>query len=500
MQKVEKRKHQKRRPGRLIWILACAVVLTAGVTAGLLLRKTAEEESELPVVYRHQPVTGSIIDRNPDEVESLTITRRGEAPWTVVQTGSGTLRLKDENGKTADGWTVDEHIAKKLIDLASNLVYKDVFTEKREEWEPHAAVFGLEDPEIMAEVSFTDGTTVTVKVGNASDPTETDSYYMSVVGDGRLYALDAGTAEDLKTEKELLHPVPELNIRGSLLDRITVKDGGGSVRTEWMLQGDIRDQDAAVNWLLTMPFTYAADYDQIKNLKQNAENLTLGAYIGENDLNTIRKCGLDNPAGIIEIHMAAGATGTVGMTGVYDVKENDERTEILTIGSSKSDMTAYVLYRDAVYSITRYSIDVFLKAKPMDTAARYVMITPLNSLTGVTVEKQGAETAVYTMTKNPVSEKSVSDENGGYTCTRNGEEILYSAFSAAWDRLLTVTVSGRLKTDYRLKEPHTRYTLNTVSGKTHTVELSDYDGMHDAVTIDGNTVFFLIKNGMTELP
>ena len=500
MQKVERRKHQKRRPGRLAWILVCAVVLAAGVAAGLLLRKTAEEESELPVVYQHQAVTGSIIDRDPDEVESLTITWQGEDPWTVVQTENGTLRLKEENGKTADDWTVDTHIAKRLLDVASNLVYKDIFTEKPEEWEAQAAVFGLEDPQIMAEVSFTDGTTVTVKVGNTSNPEGNDSYYMSVNGDGRLYALDAGTVEDLKTEKELLHPVPELNIRGSLLDRITVKDSDGDIRTEWMLQGDIRDQDAAENWLMTVPFTYAADYDQIKNLKQNTENLTLGAYIGKNDPKTIKECGLDNPAAIIEVHMAAGATGTVGMTGVYDVKENEERTETLTIGSKKSEMTAYVLYRDAVYSITQYSVDVFLKAKPMNTAARYVMITPLNSLTGVTVEKQDTETVVYTITKNPVSEESVSDENAGYTCTRNGEEILYSAFSAAWDRLLTVTVSGRLKTDYQLKEPHTRYTLNTVSGKTHTVELSDYDGMHDAVTLDGNTLFYLIKGGMTELP
>ena len=66
--------------------------------------------------------------------------------------------------------------------------------------------------------------------------------------------------------------------------------------------------------------------------------------------------------------------------------------------------------------------------------------------------------------------------------------------------LLTVTVSGKLPDGWEKKETHTKYTLHTVSGGTHVIELSDYDGMHDAVTLDGHTYFYLIKGGMTELP
>ena len=499
MQKVERRKHREKRPGRLAWILLCAVLLAAGVTAGLILHRTAEK-AELPAVYRREPVTGFIIQRDADEVESITVTQHGKAPWTVVQQESGTLRLKTEEGSVADNWLVDSHIAKILIDVASNLAFKDVYTENREEWEPEAEAFGLADPKIIAEVCFTDGTKVTVRVGNTSDAVDSDSYYMTVDGNDWLYALDAGTVEDLNTEMELLHPVPDLDIRSSLLDRITVKDGNGTVLTEWMLQGNIRDQDAAENWLLTAPFAYPADYDQIENLKQNAENLLLGVYVGEADAKTLKRCGLDKPSAVIELHMAAGTTGTVGAAGVYDVEECEERTEILTIGSSKSDMSAYVLYGNEVFTISYYSVNVFIKAKPMNSAARYVVITPLSSVESVTVEKQDAETVRYTVTKNAVSEESLSDENGGYTCTRNGEEIPYTVLSAAWDRLLTVTVSGRLTKDYQPKAVHTRYTVHTVSGTTHTIELSDFDGMHDAVTLDGHTLFYLIKDGMTNLP
>ena len=60
---------------------------------------------------------------------------------------------------------------------------------------------------------------------------------------------------------------------------------------------------------------------------------------------------------------------------------------------------------------------------------------------------------------------------------------------------MTVTVSGKLPADAEWEEAHTKYTFRTVSGGTHTVELGNWDGMHDAVTIDGETRFYLIRGG-----
>ena len=63
-----------------------------------------------------------------------------------------------------------------------------------------------------------------------------------------------------------------------------------------------------------------------------------------------------------------------------------------------------------------------------------------------------------------------------------------------------MTVSGKLPEGYEAEEAHTKYTFRTVSGGTHTVELCDYDGIHDAVIMDGCMEFYLIKGAMTELP
>ena len=498
MQKVERKKHESRQRRPLVWVLLCAVLLAAGVTAGILLRNRAKEDTEVT----RRRITGAIVRRDEDELQSMTVTQRGKASWTAVREEDGSLRLQPEDESMPNTWVVDENLAGMLTDVAVNLAYDDVFTENRADWEPDAEDFGLKDPLVTAVFRYKDGTEVTARFGDSADPGANAYYYMVVEGDDRLFAVAKGTVDDLNTEKELLHPVHELQIRSALLDRITVKNGDGTVRQEWTLQGQVSDRDAAENWLLTQPFTYPADYDAMKNLRDSAENLTLGVYVGNAEEEALKKCGLDEPAAILELHMAAGSTGTVSDFGVFDVADWEERTETLVLGSSKSEMVQYVLFADEIYTISHFSVDVFTKTKPMDTVARYTVATPLTSLDSVTVEKPEG-TARYVLSINGDTAAAGQEENEAttqYICMKDGTEISYDAFDAAWERLLTVTVSGRLPEGWQNKETHTKYTIRTVSGGTHTIELSDYDGMHDAVTLDGHTYFYLIKGGMTELP
>lgn len=498
MQKVERRqKNRQRKP--LFRVIACAVLLAAGITAGILLNNKAREEPG--ETYHH--ISGAISSRSAEELKSLTVIRKGKEPWTAVREEDGSLRLQPEDETQPNTWLVDQSIANMLVDAAVNLTYEDIFTENRSDWEPDADDFGLKDPQVTAVFRYTDGTEITARFGDSADPDDNAYYYMTVDGDDRLYAVAAGTVHDLNTEKELLHPVHELEIRRALLDRITVKNADGSIRKEWTLQGKVSDRDAAENWLLTVPFEYPADYDAMKNLRDSAENLTLGVYVGNAEEEALKQCGLDEPAAILELHMAAGSTGTVSDYGVYDVVDWEERTETLKLGTNKTEMVTYVLFGDEIYTISRFSVSVFTETDPMSTAARYVVATPLNSLESITAEKPDGAVhyaIVRTEDADQAEQADIDGENPQYRCLRNGEEISYEVFSAAWERLLTVTVSGRLPADWQCREPHTKYTLRTVSGGTHTIELSDYDGMHDAVTVDGHSCFYLIKEGMTELP
>lgn len=81
---------------------------------------------------------------------------------------------------------------------------------------------------------------------------------------------------------------------------------------------------------------------------------------------------------------------------------------------------------------------------------------------------------------------------------KNGESADYTAFSAAYNQLMMVTMSGRLPDGWTAADaPHTVWTFTDIDGTVHTVALIRYDAMHDAVAIDGVALFYLIQGGFS---
>ena len=192
--------------------------------------------------------------------------------------------------------------------------------------------------------------------------------------------------------------------------------------------------------------------------------------------------------------MAPGSTGTVSDLGVYDIVEREGGIITLYIARSDNEMIDYVRFGEEIFSVSHdMTLSAFLDTKPEDTACQYIAPVPTNSLESMTVEKDG-ETVVYTLERTGETDPETAEEQ--VICRANGEEISREAFEAAYVRLLSVTVSGTLPEGAKWKkEAHTKYTFRSVSGGTYTVELSEWEGMNDAVTINGETRFYLINGG-----
>lgn len=481
MQRVERKKRRTRKHGRAGWLLLAAILLAGSVTAAVLLsekKKTVPPETEYP--------GGSLTAREPQEIRSVTIKRRGHESWTMTRDENGDMHLDG-----AEDWTVKERITAVIGDAMANLVYADILTEDPSEYRNRLADFGLDDPYIIAEAEFTDGKKVMIRLGNTME-TEEGWLYMTVDGDDRLYAVSPALADDLDYDKEMLHPVTQPEIYPVLADRISVYGKDGELRAEWQLQGEVTDPDAGTNWMITAPFRYPADDEVIENLKTSAGNLRMGIFLEEVSEERLAARGLDRPETKLEIHMAGGSTGTVSTIGIYDVVERPESTVTLDISPSVNEMIDYVRFGDEIFSVGHLTLSAFLDADPESTAARYIAVTPLNSLESLTVERDG-ETMEYVLERTGETDPETAEEK--IICRENGEEIPYEAFAAAYERLMTVTVSGKLPRDAEWGKPHSTYTFRTVSGRTHTVQLSPWDGMHDAVTMDGETRFYLIRDG-----
>ncbi len=481
MQQVERKNRNTRKYRRAGWLLLAVIFLAGSVTAAVLLNRKGDDsmpETEYP--------GGSLLARDAGEIVSVTVTRRGQEPWKMTRDEDGNMRLDD-----AEDWTVRDRIAAVIGDAMANLVYADILTEDPADYRENLADFGLDEPYIIAEAQFSDGKSVTVRLGNAMETVE-GWLYMTVDGDDRLYAVSPALADDLDYEKEMLHPVTQPEIYPVLADRISVYGKDGRIQAEWQLEGAVTDQDAGTNWMVTAPFRYPADDRMIENMKTSAGNLRMGIYLEDASEKHLAARGLDRPEYTLDIHMAAGSTGTVSTIGIYDVIERAESSVRMDISPSPNEMIDYVRFGDGIYSVSHLALSAFLDTDPESTAARYIAVTPLNSLVSLTVEQNG-EATEYALERTGETDPETAEEK--IICRRNGEEVPYDAFAAAYERLLTVTVSGKLPEDAKWKEAKTKYTFRSVSGGTHTVTLSDWDGMHDAVTVDGETRFYLFQGG-----
>lgn len=440
-----------------------------------------ETEEEAPVFAR-----GMLEVRQAEELASVTVAVRGQEPWTVVWDEAGDMRLKG-----SEDWAAKDRLSYQVRNALTSLAYEGVLAEDPAEYKDRLADFGLDDPYIVAEARYTDGKEITVRLGDEI-PVEASVRYMLVDGDPRLFAVSHSLAEDLEIEKDMLHPVTQPEIYPVLLDRITIYGKDGKELAEWRLRGAVTDQDAGTNWEVTAPFRYCADETIIENMKTSAGNLRMGVYLGDATEERLAEYGLAEPEYRLELHMAAGSTGTVSDLGVYDVVEREGGTVALAVSRSGNELIDYALFGDEVFKVSHLVLAAFLDVRPENTAARYIAPVPLGSLESMTVSKNGEET-VYTLERTGKTDPDTAEEI--VVCRRNGEEIPREAFEAAYERLMTVTVSGRLPEGARWGEAHTKYAFRAVSGGTHTVELSSWDGLHDAVTVDGETRFYLVQRG-----
>ena len=545
MQKVERKKRKSdvlrgqsgtdrssaRRRRKWPWVLfglLAAAILLIFLILPLLSRSGQETET-----HPDRSSGGILFSRSPEEISRIQITRRNGETWEVERENEALFPAGQRS------WQVDSSLGDPLQDAVTYLEYEDILSENWTADGLNPDDFGLSNPRVIAEVTFTDGQTLTIRIGDSVPGLDVSWAYMTVSGDSRLYAVSEAIVRDLDVEEALLHPVVQPVILAALLDRITILNEAGVPSAEWVLKGEITSPGAGESWFLTSPLRYPADSDRIRSLKESAANFRLGAWFGPATPENLRSTGLTNPRATLVFHMAEGSTGAVSDLGVYDVQDWPERTVTVFLGDSRDENASYLRYEEEIYVVNRIAWAPFTDLNPLDTVARYPVSVPLTSLAELRLEESG-ETTVYTIQTAQVapdgqttglsaadtaersssasSASSDSEETGSaFIVLKNGEPISAEAFEAAYDRLLTVTVSGLLPEEYRASHASSesvvqsdsdilsqavikKYTFQTVNGETHTLAFWPFDAMHEGLTQDGCTLFYLIKDGMTPLP
>lgn len=491
MQNVTRRQTRGIRHGRLLLLLGAAALLL--LTTALLC--LSQEDPQTPNVT-HTSTAQVLLTHEPEEVSRVSVTLRRGDGWTVEQTATGTLTMADE-----DAFTVDAGYAMLILAAARTISCAEVLTDDPALYRGDLPAFGLDEPRLIADIAYTDGTAVTLRVGGAVSG-DNAWLYMTLDGDERLFAVETGNVEDLMLDRSLLRTVTQPVLHAARFDRIALTGAEGRIIGEWSLEGDIGNADAGDRWKLVSPVCYPADAGAVSSLKNSLSALRLGAYIGPANAESLPAYGFDAPRLTIAIHQAEGSFGTVSFTGEYTLTDWPESSFTLTVGGAMSEDVDYVLYDGSVYTASHYLLATFMDKDWADTLSRYITPTALGNLARLTV-KTAAGTDDYVITRTEqVAENNelITDLYGNpvydYACTLNGEPVDYAAFEAGYARLIVATVSGRLPDGWTTDEPpHTAYTFHDISGDTHTVAFTTFDALHDAVLLDGEAAFYLIKGG-----
>jgi len=491
MQPVEKKTPRSRRVRP--WVAAVALLVLLGVViAAVLLTRRELPAPESDTLY------GELLHHTPAEVASLTLTLRDGERYTLTQHVAGKLLAVGE-----DEFEVSDLYAPGLLQAASVVAYEQVLAEDGAAYAEYRQAFGLTQPRVMAEISYTDGTSVTLSIGDPSPLEEDTWYYMEVAGDERLFAVDQDTAEELEVSRDSLRPVEQPILHAERMDELQLQDAQGNIVAQWRLEGGISAVDAASGWRMTVPYPYPADEEAMTSLRKNLANLRLGICVGEATPENLRACGLDTPRFTITVHQAAGAVGQVGDDGAFAAKEWPESTLTVQVGSAKNDVVDYVRVGDNIYQCAHYLLSIFMNYAPLDSISRYPVMVKMEALASLTVTTAEGSTVYALRREEQVGENNdlLTDAQGNVlwttSCTRDGEAISADAFAAAWEQLRAVRVTGLLPEGYTAAQPpHTTFRMTTTTGRTHTLALTPYDALHDAVLVDGAALFYLYHGGL----
>lgn len=488
MQSVEKRNHRK--APRRAWLLLIAV-LALGLAAGayFLAEQPVEEHAE-----SHGYEAALIIEKSADEVLEVAAELELGEGWTLRQE-NGAISLAED-----PDFTVDASWAGYILGAAAVIEAPATLAEDGSAY-ASLADFGLDAPRAVVRIRYASGEEITLRIGDAVTAEAGSWLYMTVDGSPALYAIDKGTADIFTTDRALLREIVQPTLHAQRFDRITLASPDSTV--EWALSGAIGNSDASERWSLTHPVAYPADATALASLREHIASLRLGAWVAEATPDNIALYGFDAPRLTLTVRQAAGDMGAANATGEYEVTSWPESVFTLAVGGAQTADIDYVLYEGHIYIASHYALAALMDLDWRETLSRFPVLTAAGNLRRLVIEENGAITEDFVITRTEqVAENNdlVTDYDGSVvydrTVTRNGEPFAWDAFEGAYQKLVTVLVSGTLPQGWAQEAaPHTIYTFEDVDGTLHTVALADFDALHDAVAVDGQAMFYLIKGG-----
>ncbi len=391
---------------------------------------------------------------------------------------------------------INQDRIKSIIGVIDDISAMRIIAEKAEKLED----FGLADPKSYLQAVLSDGTKVTLQIGNKAATGE--GYYALVNEDGKVYLLSDSYGSGLRfTNTDMTEVAEGPTIEAANIRRIVV-DNRDSEDFELLYQED-NDLDksgsAMFPWILVKPYAqgYSADSSAVTTLQ---EKYTAIDYIKCVEYNPIdlSQYSLDNPISVIKLEYLETRTEKLDKPE-KDPDTGEEITEKtyyepkeykLSVGGLDENNNYYVMIEDdgAIYTMDKDAVDDMVEVDTFSLLNKFVAIPNIDMVDRVDIDIDGTS---YTMSmERATGTNDAGEDEVKTTYFYNGKEVKEDVFKDVYQKIIAAQYDAPIKEEISAEgiTPHLtmKFYLNDDKNTVLTASYLPYDDS-----------FYIIKNGET---
>lgn len=290
-------------------LLLAVTVLVLLLAVYLVLQKwnqTQEETAET------ETAAEQVMSAASDEIEKL-----------MIQRESGSLAFV----KSEDGWRYEEDadfpLNQDILDgAAANL--EEVTANRRLEDVAELSEYGLDSPAVQVTVKKTDGTEVTLQIGNRNS--STGDYYAKLAGEDTVYTIGSTAASAFDKElydfavEDSFPEIPAANVDGMKIEKEESTLSFAYENSSWTVSDGSREEEA--------------DSAKLSELTAAAGSLTYDSYV-DYRAEDLAKYGLDAPTARITIAYTTTETAESSRQDESNAGDASEKTGTATEDASE---------------------------------------------------------------------------------------------------------------------------------------------------------------------
>lgn len=385
------------------------------------------------------------------------------------------------------------------------------------------SLYGLDAPQAVIDVTFSDGSAVTINMGNLSPLKE--GYYCQVKGDNAVYLLGKSYGDEFvqsstKYIGTSVITAPSVSST-STSDKAVVRSMNlyGTVRGSkpfaFRAHEEADKSDLAnFDYVITSPYVIGLNSDTMSTIVSTTTLSAAGIAKVHPTAADLKTYGLDNPYSVCEMTLAVQTTSSDSSSSDSSSSSSTKVTSyyndvkhIVKLGGKDSSGNYYALIDNynVVYTVASSAVP-WAETKYSDAGFKMLFSTNIANVSSITVNNAGQETT-FSLTQNPNEtdkDKKLTVTVGGTTYPTADFRTLYQVFMGinrygdtdkkpSGDPVVTYTMnmsdsSTFVARIYKLDASLDLCTLN--DGETYTVKASDVDKMQTQLNnyLNGQTV------------